>query len=54
MKEVFKVGDWVYASDWCYGQIVEIDGDNLAYVEFDTGTGGGCMSFELSELKLAI
>lgn len=53
MERNFKVGDWVYASDWCYGQIVEIDEDNLAHVEFDTGTGGGCMPFELSELDLA-
>lgn len=50
--EKFKVGDWVYAEDWCYGQIVDIE-DNLAHVEYDTGTGGGCMPFELSELELA-
>ena len=48
----FRVGDWVYAEDWCFGQIVYI-GDNFAYVEFHTGTGGGCMPFELDELKLA-
>lgn len=50
--EKFKIGDWVNASDWCHGQIVEIE-DNLAYVEYDTGTGGGCISFELNELELA-
>jgi hypothetical protein len=51
--EKFKVGDWVYASDWCYGKIIEIDEDNLAHVEYNTGTDGGCMPFELSELELA-
>lgn len=48
----FKVGDWVYTSDLYYGQIVEIEGD-IAYVEYDTGTGGGCMPFKSGELELA-
>ena len=48
----FKVGDWVYASDWVYGQIVSIDG-NFADIEFDTGTGGGCLPFDISELTHA-
>lgn len=38
----FRVGDKVYASDWCYGKIVEIEGDT-AYVEFETERGGGCL-----------
>lgn len=46
----FRVGDKVYASDWCYGKIVEIEGD-IAYVEFTTERGGGCLPFELNELE---
>jgi hypothetical protein len=53
----FWIGDWVYAGDWCYGQIVDSavddDGTVYYYVEFDTGSGGGCLPFELSELQLA-
>jgi hypothetical protein len=30
----FKVGDWVYAHDWCYGQVVRIEGD-IALVMYD-------------------
>jgi hypothetical protein len=45
----FKVGDYVYASDWCYGVIVSIEG-NIADVEFKTAGGGGTLPFELSEL----
>lgn len=48
----FNVGDWVYAGDWCYGQIVEL-GDECATVQFDTGSGGGSFSFELDALELA-
>ena len=48
----FQVGDWVYAEDWCYGQIIEIDG-NFARVEFDTGSGGGNCWFDLSDVVLA-
>ena len=48
----FQIGDLVYASDWCYGQIVDIDGDFIS-VEFDTGSGGGTCSFELEEVMLA-
>lgn len=48
----FKVGDWVYAEDWCFGHITYIE-DNIAFVEFHTGTGGGCVPFELDKLKLA-
>ena len=48
----FNIGDWVYASDWCYGQIVDIDGDFIS-VEFDTGSGGGTCMFELHEVRLA-
>ena len=48
----FKLGDWVYASDWCYGQIVAIDED-LIMVEFDTGTGGGTCTFDADDVVLA-
>lgn len=51
VKHEFQVGDYVYASDWCYGQIVEIDGDFI-YVEFDTGSGGGTVPFEAHEVRL--
>lgn len=48
----FKVGDWVYADDWCYGQISEIE-NGTAYVEYDTDRGGGTCGFELEELRKA-
>ena len=50
----FNLGDWVYASDWCYGQIVSIDGD-IASVEYDTEIEGGygLCSFMLEDLKKA-
>lgn len=48
----FKVGDWVYASDWCYGQIFKIN-DDIAVVEYETDHGGGNCSFLLSSLKKA-
>ena len=38
--EKFNIRDWVYASDWCYGCIIEIE-DGSAVVEFDTDCGGG-------------
>ena len=50
--EKFNVGDWVYASDWCYGCITEIE-DGFAVVEFDTDCGGGSCSFMLEGLKKA-
>lgn len=50
--EKFNVGDWVYASDWCYGCITEIE-DGFAVVEFDTDCGGGNCSFMLEDLKKA-
>ena len=50
--EKFNVGDWVYASDWCYGCITEIE-DGFAVVEFDTDFGGGNCSFMLKDLKKA-
>lgn len=46
-----KVGDKVYAGDWCEGIIDEIDGDT-AVVEFTTFCGGGRLSFSLEELQL--
>lgn len=50
----FNIGDWVYASDWCYGQIASIDGD-IASVEYDTEIEGGygLCSFMLEDLKKA-
>lgn len=49
----FRIGDWVYASDWCFGQIVRINKDNTVDVEFDTCGGGGTACFLLKELTLA-
>ena len=46
----FKVGDYVYASDWRYGVIVEIEND-VAHVEFEDACGGGCLPFGLDELE---
>ena len=46
----FKVGDKVYASDWCYGEIIRIE-DDIADIEFETAGGGGTVSFKLSELQ---
>lgn len=49
--EIFEVGDWVYAGDWCYGQIIGLDFENReALVEFDTGSGGGSFWFEFGEM----
>ena len=50
----FEVNDWVYAGDWCYGQIVDINFEKgEALVEFDTGSGGGSLWFEFGELTRA-
>ena len=46
----FKVGDYVYASDCCYGKIIRIE-DNIADVEFEIAGGGETLPFELGELK---
>ena len=48
----FKIGDWVYVGNWCYGQIVELK-DDYARVEFDTGSGGGNVLFPLTDLQPA-
>ena len=51
LNDSFEVGDWVYAGDWCYGQIVDIDFEKEeALVEFDTGSDGGSLWFEFGEL----
>ena len=50
--EKFNVGDWVYASDWCYGCITEIK-DDFAVVEYETCSGGGNCSFMLEDLRKA-
>ena len=47
---VFKVGDYVYAGDWCYGKIIRIE-DNIADVEFEIAGGCGTLPFELGELN---
>ncbi len=49
--ETFKIGDHVCVKeDFIDGQIVDIKED-IAYVEFRTSGGGGCLPFELSELE---
>lgn len=48
----FQIGDWVYASDWCYGQIVDIN-DEFISVEFETECGGGTACFEHRAVTLA-
>jgi hypothetical protein len=48
----FKVGDYVYVDDWCYGQIVDISEEG-ARVEFDTPGGGGSYMFDFDELEPA-
>ena len=52
MEPDFKIGDYVYACDWCYGQVVDMD-EYGALVEIDTGTGGGSLWFSYSELQKA-
>lgn len=51
----FKVGDWVYGGDWCYGQIIGFeDGeDYIAIVEYEASRGGGTFGFYISELTAA-
>lgn len=46
----YSVGDTVYASDWCYGTIIDIDRD-LAVVEFETERGVGNCVFTLDQLR---
>lgn len=50
--QIFTVGDYVYASDWCFGEIVELTDDG-AYVEFETEFGGGTTFFGFDEMVLA-
>lgn len=52
MMNEFNIGDTVYASDWCYGTIIDIDRD-LAVVEFETERGGGNCVFTLDQLRKA-
>ena len=49
----FKVGDWVYGSDWCYGQIMDIDENGIVIVEYEADRGGGSFGFDISELTAA-
>lgn len=54
LNDSFEIGDQVYAGDWCYGKIVDIDFEKgEALVEFDTGTGEGSLWFEFGELTRA-
>ena len=46
----FKVGDRVYAGDWCKGIIVDIR-DDVADIEFETVVGVGCLPFGLDKLE---
>ena len=46
------IGDYVYASDWCFGEIVDMDDDG-AWVEFETGRGGGTSYFNFDEIEFA-
>lgn len=47
--ENFKEGDRVHDGDDLYGTIVAIQ-DDLAYVQFETWGGGGCVACKLEEL----
>ena len=50
----FKVGDHVSVKeDFITGTIVEINYIfNVAYIEFNTGNGGGTLPFDFDELEL--
>lgn len=50
MINKFQIGDHVFASDWCYGEVVDIAGD-IVSVQFDTGFGNSVAMFRLSELQ---
>ena len=52
MPNELKIGDKVYASDWCYGTIVDIDG-YIVLVEFETENGGGTVGFHRREVRRA-
>lgn len=52
MPNEFEIGDKVYAGDWFYGTIVDIDGD-IAFCEFETERGGGTLAFKFRELRRA-
>ena len=45
----FEVGDWVYAHDWCYGQVIRIE-DGIALVRY--GDSSFC-SFMIDDLRKA-
>ena len=50
---MFQIGDYVYADDWAYGMIIDIDYDTQeALVEFETISGGGSLWFFFDELEL--
>lgn len=46
-----KIGDKVYVSDYVEGTVIDIDNE-LAVVEYSTGTGGGSLPIHIDELKL--
>lgn len=48
----FKVGDYVYGGDWCYGRIMDLTDDG-AIIAFETERGGGNLYFDFEELTFA-
>jgi hypothetical protein len=52
MQKRFELGDYVYAEDWFYGQILYLT-DKYAEVYFDSMQGGRSLTFELKDLKHA-
>ena len=53
----FEVGDWVYAHDWCYGQVIRIE-DGIALIQYyagGTSIEGGYhyCSFMIDDLRKA-
>lgn len=53
MTNTFQIGDKVYASDWCYGTVVDIDfAQKSVSVEFETSGGGGTACFAFEDVRL--
>lgn len=48
----FEIGDKVYGHDWLFGEITQLFEDG-AYVEFDTGHGGGTIFVPYEHLRRA-
>lgn len=49
---IYEVGDYVYASDWCYGQITDVYEDYVR-VEYETPGGGGADLFGYDQITFA-